>query len=304
MSFHILMNRSHYVEGTNRMIYRFPAPVKLENKEIGLVSASVYNSFFNISNNLGNAKSAMKFRFPIYSQANAYVLQDFILDFEDGFYSIEDINFSIQAFMIKEKLYLVDSETGKNVYFVNLVTNETAYGTQFYSFYVPNQAALGTKYTLPPDAPNFINPSISSSTTFVAPSIVINNAFFGRVIGFGVGNIGQSVDKTGVYDWVDNLAASYNSPKVPNINSVHAILLRCNLISNPMISLPNDMLGLIPITSAFGGVTQYSANQVIYSSCPNALFHYIEVSFWDEDINPAVLLDKDVTLTLHIKDKN
>jgi hypothetical protein len=69
-----------------------------------------------------------------------------------------------------------------------------------------------------------------------------------------------------------------------------------------MISLPNDMLGLIPITSAFGGVTQYSANQVIYSSCPTALFHYIEVSFWDEDINPSVLLDKDVTVTLHIKD--
>jgi hypothetical protein len=306
MSFHILMNRSHYVEGTNRMVYRFPAPIKLENKEFGLVSASIYNSFFNISKNLGNAKSAIKLRFPIYSQANTYVLQDFTLDFEDGFYTIEDINFSIQAFMIKEKLYLVDTETGKNVYFINLVTNETAYGAQFYTFFIPNQSALETKYIVPPDAPNFINPSVSSSSTFVSPVVVINNEFFGRVIGYGVGNVGQDevVDKTGVYDWVDNLAVSYNSPKVPNINSVHAILLRCNLISNPMISLPNDMLGLIPITSAFGGATQYSANQVIYSSCPTALFHYIEVSFWDEDINPTVLLDRDVTLTLHIKDKN
>jgi hypothetical protein len=145
---------------------------------------------------------------------------------------------------------------------------------------------------------------VSSSSTFIPPVVVINNAGFGKVIGYGIGIVGQDdVEKTGVYDWVDNLAFSFNSPKVPNINSVHAILLRCNLISNPMISLPNDMLGLIPITSSFGGVTQYSANQVIYSSCPTSLFNTIEVSFWDEDINPAVLLDKDVTLTLHIKDK-
>ncbi len=303
MSFHILMNRSHYVEGTNRMVYRFPAPVKLENKEVGLVTASIYNSFFNVSSGLGSAASAITFRFPVYTQANTYTLTDFVLNFEDGFYSIEDINFSIQAFMIKEKLYLVDNDTGKNVYFVNLVTNETAYGTQFYTFYIPNQAAIGTNYTIPPDAPNIFNPSMSSSTTFVAPIVAISNERFGRVIGFGQGNIGPMVEKTGVYDWDDNLAYSYSSPKVPNINQVHAVLLRCNLISNPMISLPNDMLGLIPITSSFGGVTQHSANQVIYSSCPNSLFNYIEVSFWDEDINPEILLDKDVTLTLHIKDK-
>lgn len=303
MSFHILMNRSHYVEGTNRIVYRFPAPVKLENKEIGLVSASIYNSFFNISRNLSNAVNAITFQFPVYSQANMYQLQNFTMTFADGFYSIEDINFSIQSFLIKEKLYLIEQETGKYIYFVNLVTNETAYGTQFYTFYIPNQSAIGTKYIIPPGAPAIYNPSISASTTFVAPKVIIENERFGKVLGYGVGNVGGSSEKTGVYDWDDNLADSYPSPKVPNINQVHAVLLRCNLISNPMISLPNDMLGLIPITSSFGGVTQYSANQVIYSSCPNSLFNELQISFWDEDINPEILLDKDVTLTLHIKDK-
>lgn len=303
MSFHILMNRSHYVEGTNRMVYRFPAPVKLENKEVGLVSASIYNSFFNISRNLGNAINSITFEFPIYSQSNLFEMQSFTMDFADGFYSIEDINFSIQSFCIKNKLYLIENDTGKYIYFVNLVTNETAYATQFYTFYIPNQGALGSKYTVPPGAPNFINPNVSNSATFVAPRIIINNERFGKVLGYGIGNLGTAPVRTGTYDWSDNLADSYPSPKVPNINQVHAILLRCNLISNPMISLPNDMLGLIPITSAFGGVTQYSANQVIYSSCPNSLFSEIQISFWDEDINPEVLLDRDVTITLHINDK-
>lgn len=302
MSFHILMNRSHYVEGTNRMIYRFPAPVKLENKEIGLVSASIYNSFFNISSDLYNASNVITFQFPIYTQANTYQLQDFVMSFANGFYSIEDINFSIQSFMIKEKLYLIEKDSGKYVYFVNLVTNETAYGTQFFTFFIPNQAALGSNYIVPAGAPAFINPSVSSSATFTSPRIVINNERFGKVLGYGLGNLGQTIEKTGTYDWDDQLANSFPSPKVPNINQVHAILLRCNLISNPMISLPNDMLGLIPITSSFGGVTQYSANQVIYSSCPNSLFSEIQISFWDEDLLAQTLLDRDVTLTLHIKD--
>jgi hypothetical protein len=105
-SYSILLNSSKF-DGNNKMVYRFPQPIEMKNKEVCLVNFSFYNCFFNISSALGN--NSITIKFPVFTSNTVYTMTDYTHVFSDGFYSIEDINASLQNFFIATNLYLHDA---------------------------------------------------------------------------------------------------------------------------------------------------------------------------------------------------
>ncbi len=300
MSFQVLIGRNTFQDGTNRMVYRFPSPVKLEDYEVGLVNCSIPNSFANVSKNIGNADNVLTVRYPVFTQANVYTMQSFTVSFSDGYYDYSDMAFVLQSECIKRGLYLI-GEDGKYTYFINFAVNMVTYSTQFFSFYIPIASEI-SGYTLPPGAPQFINPAIGTGI-HVSPEIVVENKTFGKVIGFRQGTALQSRTTSDSFASVEgNLAASVNSPLAPQLNQIYAVLLRCSVVSHPN-SLPNDMLALFPLTAQYGAINSYSSQSVIYTQCTSSLVSEIAISFYDEDVAPLQIVDSDITMTLHFREK-
>jgi hypothetical protein len=106
LSYSILLNSSKF-DGNNKMIYRFPQHLELKNKEVCLLNFSFYNCFFNISTALAN--NSITIKFPVFTSNTVYTMTDYTHVFSDWFYSIEDINASLQNVFIENNLYLHDA---------------------------------------------------------------------------------------------------------------------------------------------------------------------------------------------------
>jgi hypothetical protein len=61
----LFLTSQNYKDG--KLIYNFPTPQKFDHHEVGVASVSIYNSFFNITND----NNQIKFQFPT-GIGNAY----------------------------------------------------------------------------------------------------------------------------------------------------------------------------------------------------------------------------------------
>lgn len=301
-SFYLLLNRSHYVEGTNMMRYDFPSDLKLgSDYECALISMSFYNCFNNISSSLGNNKNCILFRFPHFTGPDTYTMHDYVLSYdEDAFMSIDDINLSIQSFFIRNGLYIqrAGNETD-NGYFVSLLPNENTYKTDVFVYRIPTLLDITEPYSLPPDHPPIYNPSMSSTALRVSPEIFIQNELFGKLLGFRYGLLCASTTSTSYQD-ISTVALKVSSQKAPAINAVNSITVRSSLISNQW-SVPSDLLSMVTLSARFGAINSFSAPFPIYSTCSGAQQRSVSFLFYDENQLPLVFQDRDMSLTVHIK---
>jgi hypothetical protein len=291
-SYSILLNSAKF-DGNNKMIYRFPQPLEMKNKEVCLVNFSFYNCFFNISRALAN--NSITIKFPVFTSNTVYSMMDYTHVFSDGFYSIEDINASLQNFFINNNLYLYDAANQQNMYFVNFIQNSVSYAFQLDTYSVPTRTQAD-QMGLSGGCYSLLNPTGSRQ---IHPQVVIPSAGLSRLLGFNVGTYPSVPIESISADLYPN---SFLGTLAPQINSVNSILLRSNII-NTSVSIPNDLMALVPLTASFGAVNQYSANIPVYSPIQNSSYTNLEVSFSDQNLNPLFFRDSEITLTLHIRDR-
>lgn len=306
MSQALILFRSTNFDGNNKLVYSVPQGLSLKNKEVALHSFSFYNSFFNISAAIGN--NVVDFYFPIFSTdtltgSNVYTMKKYTWTIADGFYSFTDLQFALQQFMINKKLCLYNSTTGKYMHFFSILQNTVQYSVQLQSYYVPSKSQASTLGFGPVDASNVeltLNLATGNTTLLVAPQISFNDAF-GKVIGYAGGTYSSTVisKASSTYDAVP--AATYLSTKTPYLNPIDCVLLRCN-IANNINSIPNDLLSVTPISSSYGAITQYVANSLLYVPCAQITTNRIEVSMYDQNLNPLLQRDAEITLVLSIRD--
>ena len=106
----IVMNSSNLVQDgqNNKLIYKFPNSVVFKNNSIAVSSVSMYYSWFNISQALGNNTFT-------YSWTNGTTVTTYQVVIPDGLYEIAQLNSYLQFVMISNDTYLIDS-SGKYVY--------------------------------------------------------------------------------------------------------------------------------------------------------------------------------------------
>jgi len=299
MSNALILFRSTNFDGKNKLVYNIPSGITLKNKEIALQSFSFYNSFFNISSAIGN--NVVTLSFPIFSAtvADSYVMTNFTWTIADGFYTFTDLQFALQQFMISNRLCLYNQSTGKYMYFFSILQNTVQYSVQIQSYYLPTASqatALGFELL----SGSTLRLNISTGTRLVAPRITFNEDF-GKVIGYAGATIPSTVQTKLSATYDANPAFTALSSKTPYLNPIDCILLRCN-VANNVNSIPNDLLSVTPISSLYGAITQYISPFPLYVPCAQITTNKIEVSMYDQLMNPISQRDAEITMVLSIRD--
>jgi hypothetical protein len=183
------------------------------------------------------------------------------------------------------------------MYFAGFIQNSVGYAFQLNTYYVPTKTQAdelgltGGSYAV-------LNPT---GTRQFHPQVVIPSAGLSRLLGFNVGTY-PPIPLQAISGLLDENPNSILGSLAPQINSVNSILLRSNII-NTSISIPNDLLALVPLTASFGAINQYSATLPVYSPVQSSSYANLKFSFSDQNFQPLFFRDVEITLTLHIRDK-
>jgi hypothetical protein len=212
---------------------------------------------------------------------------DYVFTFEDGYYSVSDINAFFQNQCILNGLYVTANSGADNVYFFELVVNSIRYATSlnFYSFPTDAEATkLG--YSKPSNA------TWSYPASAQTPRLSFGQPF-GNLIGQTFGTLPSlSPQSTNI---------QILSTSTPVISPVDSLILTCNLI-NSKYSVPNNILFTVPITSTLGAIIQPNISSIVFNEILSQNFSTLEITIFDQLFNPVVLLDKELTLTLVIQE--
>jgi hypothetical protein len=180
------------------------------------------------------------------------------------------------------------------MYFAGFIQNSVGYAFQLNTYYVPTKKQAD-ELGLTGGCYAVLNPT---GTRQFHPQVVIPSAGLSRLLGFPVGTY-PPTPLQAISGLLDENPNSILGSLAPQINS---ILLRSNII-NTSISIPNDLLALVPLTASLGAVNQYLANIPVYSPVQSSSYANLEVSFSDQNLQPLFFRDGEITLTLHIRDR-
>ncbi len=302
----ILLPSKYYDKVSGRIVYNFAPNVRFTDQEIAVTDASFYNSFPNVTAAMQN--NVIPYTIPIFTGPNAVTFVNDSVTLADGFYSETDLNFALQQDFLAKKYYLLDP-ANKPIFFAAIVPNLITYSTDLKMFYLPTQAdiaALG--WTIPVGSP-FTGVGLNSGNQHYTTSLTItfNPGFtpsgsqlisMATLLGFPSTTVtpiqGPSVAPFTQTPFV------VSSTVAPEINPVTSVIIQCNMI-NVAIANPVNMLKLIPVTAAFGSINHFEANFPLFSNVVDNNYHFLQLSFLDQNLNPIKFFDPAVNFTVQIR---
>lgn len=271
-----LINKSHYAGGS-RFVLPLPSAFSVDSNSkttISVLSFSMYNSTYNISNNLGN--NTIKFTWIDNTVYNWTI--------EDGYYSVDDLNTWLQSKFIEYKLYCTSQDKSTNIYFVQFLTNPTGYKNEIDVFYVPSYIDVGTTGIIRASGAGWSFPDERK-----LPKIEINpglKSYFGmssRVI------FGNETDQTKLYQYLSDIT--------PTISPVFVYVVLCNLINNDFSLVPT-LLSQYPIKVGFGSLIIYEASFDTQISVKPGVYFNIIIDLQDQNGAPLQFRDPDFSMTI------
>jgi len=280
MSNTLVLNSSNVTNQPNIFQYDFlnGAFVVNDGSEMCISGITIPYSFFNIQQQYYNNA-----RFQ-YTFTEGAITTTYNVTLPNGYYSVNTINDYLQGQFVNQGLYLVDS-LGNNVYYLSLVYNVTTYSVQLLSFAVPT--ALPAGYTNPA---GLVFPTPNPATPQL---VILPNSNFGTIIGFTAGSYPPVVQATD-YSTISNTT--------PNGSPVNSIIVRCNLVSNNVIS-PSDILDSFQINAVFGSNINYSPNFEKWIKIKSGRYSNFTISFEDQNFNTIPILDSNILITLLLHTK-
>lgn len=280
MSFTLVLN-SNNVIGNNNNIYEYEFinggfNINDDNWEIAVGQITIPYSFYNITTRYAN--NILKFKFPIGGS-----LVQYTITIPDGFYSVSDLNQYIQYFCIQNGLYLINS-TGFYVYYLSMQYNISQYSVQLLTYVVPTSLPSG--YTQPSNWVGF--PVVAQTPQYnITPQIT-------NFLGFTVGNYPPNTPQTTNYN--------VNSNTLVIGSTVNNIVVRCDLVRNPVIS-PSDIIDTFPINANFGSNINYQPSFEKWGKINRGIYNKFSIRFVDQNGNDIVMLDNNVCISLLIRQR-
>ena len=199
MSNTLIVSSKNIVDKVNNSTFmtKFDNPVNLTNKEIALVSASMNYSWRNIT----SANNKLSY---------TWVGNTYNIELPIGFYEISDINSYCQFVFRKNGHYLVNPITTTNVYYIDIVINQTNYSCDIITYPIPS--TLPTGYNNP-------NNFTFATSDYQHPSVSLTSKL-NEILGFNTNfSTGSKVSMNSI---------TYQSTKPPNVNPNSSLLLVCD----------------------------------------------------------------------------
>lgn len=273
----IIVNSNNVTADPSTYEFLIPGSTTFSNKDqIAVSSVSLYYSWLNITSELNN--NVFQYIFPT---SGGSVTRTIVIP--DGFYTLRDLNTFLQFKFIEFGDY-TKSATGENIYFIQISENQTAYAVQVDSLPVPTAAqASSLGYT---QAPSGGYPASASTPQFV----VISNAFQ-VYLGFNAGSYPSSPQSS---------AYSVLSQNTPEVSHVNVVLMKCNLVNNPL-ALPSDVIYSFAPNAPFASVITPNINELVWNTIQAGSYEKIRITFTNELFQPIELLDTNVIIQLAIR---
>jgi hypothetical protein len=279
MSYNLVINSSNVVNSLNNQ-YRydfingsFEIP---ENSEIMISSLQIPYSWYNISTRYNNRK------FTIFWPTGSNTYNTYNVELPEGFYTTVSLDAYLQQFAITNGLYLIETATQRNNYYISVVYNFTAYANQVVLKTVPTTLPAG--FTAPANWAGY--PTVSR-TPYVE---ILQNNDFGKFLGFKVGTIG--FNKTSNY--------SENSPHAPLGSNVNSLVIKCNLVNNN-VSSQTDIVDSFAINGNFGSNLNFNNNIEKWIRLNSGRYYSFIVTIVDEKMRDIQILDNNILINFIIR---
>jgi hypothetical protein len=279
MSNTLILNSANVTNQPNVFQYNFlnGAFIVPDGSEMCISGITIPYSWYNIQQQFYNNA---RFQYT-WTEAALSTTYDVLLP--NGYYSVNTLNDYLQGQLINQGLYLVDAN-GDNVYYLSLVYNVSTYSVQLLSFAVPILLPAG--YTNPAA---LVLPTVASTPQF----IILSTNNFGSIIGFTAGSYPPAIQATNY---------SILSNTLPNGSPVNSIIVRCNLVSNNVVS-PSDILDSFPINGTFGSNLNVTPNFEKWIKIKSGRYTNFTITFQDQNFNSIPILDPNLLITLLLKTK-
>lgn len=265
-----------------------PATVDMSKDEweITLDSITLPKSWFNVHEMYNN--TILEY---IWIDGQTYTIH-----FENGGYSISDINAYIQQVMLSRGQYLLYTDSnGHQIYkyFISIVSNLTYYTNTLTCTPIPS--TLLTGYTNPAD---FNLPSIPTTPQLILPSNDLSNyGSIADLIGFTPGTYPGTAQST-IYQ-INGSATGSEAPRDP----VQIVALNCSLVhANTYNTFPSAIWTISPNCVKYGNVLSFSLNEKNWFRCqPICNISSIVLSLIDQSQNPLPILDSNIVATVQLR---
>lgn len=271
MSSAIIVNSNHIVDSENNSTFqiKFNRNVDFNNREIALVSATLYYSWRNITTE--NNRFQYKW---VDGQTYDVVIPE-------GFYEISDINAFLQFEMRRHNHYL--RTNGNNVYFIEFVVSPTQYSIDIITYPVPLLLPLDFE---DPTNGNFIFSSGSEQN----PTITLLPGF-SELVGYEP-NFTTNASPASI--------KVSSSTKAPNVNPNSSVIIVCDQATNDFESL--GYLHTISPAVSIGSLINEKVSSPIYlklkpGNYDSLTFRLINAKTY----RPVEILDTEITLMFSVR---
>jgi hypothetical protein len=126
--------------------------------------------------------------------------------------------------------------------------------------------------------------------TPITPTITFG-AGYGKLIGF----------EAGTYPTDTSVDSQLVGTKSPQISVVNSVIMTCNLVSNPDVSVPHNALYSFPVSASYGNQIQM-APFPSFVKVQNNTYTTVDIALYSQDIKKLDLFDTSGLIMLVIED--
>jgi len=289
----IILNQGNLVPDgqNNKLVYRFPNSVRLDDAYLAVSSVVMYYSWFNITSSLVNNT----FSYNWITGAGPAVT--YTITVPNGLYEISTLNQLLQFTMIQNGHYLVDG-AGNNVYYAEFLVNTARYAVQINTFLVP--LALPAGFSNPA---GLVFPLTTFNPIITLPANI--NKIFGFVAGFATDQNLNNLFVPPVSEYVSKLAngtLSYISTTSPQVQPNSSVLLNISNIDN-YYAQPTGIIYTIVPNVAVGEIISEKPPQFAWNKMINGTYNELRMNILGTDLSPITINDPAMTFILVIAQK-
>lgn len=279
----LLLNKLNLVDDgyNSKFRFQFSQTIRFnEGEQIAVSSAQIPYSNFNIMSQYNNNK----FQYTHNSGSPG----SFDVLFNDGFYTVDDMNYYLEQIMISNGHYLVNGD-GQNVYYLKISTNQNRYRIQLDCFVIPSTLPTG-----------WTNPASFNLTSYGGKCFNFNfiaGQKFQSLIGFNDGAYGAN-----------NLVnTSYLGQSVPSPALVNSYLITVPTLVNQSAININTTSAIYAKTPDvdFGNNIIMEPNAFVWIDVNPGNYSYIDVVLCSgDDGRQLTLQDPNSLILLVVKTKD
>jgi len=302
----IVLNASNISNSNNsQLTYRFPRDIELKNHEVVLSHMNMFFSWFNVS--AANNNNKFSYNWP-WSTTGTTV---FDVTIEDGYYDPLMIYEILLLKMVENGHYLVlTSDPDNIVVFIEMSINPTYYSIEFQFSSIGKYMSIGGSEYLKTVAPadnvgddvlcqTPTGWTVPTGTSYEAPSIIIPDTNFGKLLGFAVGTVAATVPAITTI----NTRYTVPAPMPAQMKPQSAFIITCSLVSNIMSSPSNVIASFsVPGSATIGDMISPNISE-IWSHVQPGTYSEVRIQILDQNYVPLAVIDPSMLFVLSIREK-